>query len=560
MSPQVSASNMKAPHVSNTKHRPIASFHPSIWKDHFLAPIYEALEVEDEVKEEREQLKEEVRKMLIVVVENPFDKLKLVDWIQKLGVFYHFEKEINQVLEHMYVTYKNFLNDFGDEDLNTVSLLFRMLRQQGYRISCDIFSKFMKNDGQFKESLRGDTRGILSLYEAAHLRIHGEDILEKALDFTTNHLKKLVADSTSPFTTEIKNALKWPIRKALPRVKARDYMVIYQQDPSHNDALLTFSKLDFNILQKLHQSELNAITRWWKDLDLPRTLPFARDRIVECYFWILGVYFEPHFSIARKILTKVTAMTSILDDMYDAYGTYEELEILTLAIKRWDISMVNLLPEYMKVYYKTLLELYEEIGRDIGKDGKSYQIHFAKEAMKRLAESYFKEAEWLSKRYRPNFDEYMEVALDSSGYAVLATISFVGMGDIATREVFDWLSKHPKIIEASTMISRLMDDVMSYKFEQQREHVVSAVECYMEQYGCSEEEACVEFNKQVAEAWKDINEACLHPTTVPMIFLMRVLNLSRVMALLYVDEDGYTNSKGRTKFLIESLLVDPVSL
>lgn len=98
-------------------------------------------EVEDEVKEEREQLKEEVRKMLIVVVENPFDKLKLVDWIQKLGVFYHFEKEINQVLEHMYVTYKNFLNDFGDEDLNTVALLFRMLRQQGYKISCGKFKE-----------------------------------------------------------------------------------------------------------------------------------------------------------------------------------------------------------------------------------------------------------------------------------------------------------------------------------------------------------------------------------------------------------------------------------
>lgn len=139
----------------------------------------------------------------------------------------------------------------------TYLIFFRPLK-----IGADIFSKFMENDGQFKESLRGDTRGILSLYEAAHLRIHGEDILEKALDFTTNHLKKLVADSSSPFTTEIRNALKWPIRKALPRVKAREYMVIYQQDPSHNDALLTFSKLDFNILQKLHQRELNAITRY----------------------------------------------------------------------------------------------------------------------------------------------------------------------------------------------------------------------------------------------------------------------------------------------------------
>lgn len=82
----------------------------------------------------------------------------------------------------------------------------------------------------------------------------------------------------------------------------------------------------------------------------------------------------------------------------------------------------------------------------------------------------------------------------------------------------------------------------------------------MEKYGCSEEDACVEFQKQVVDAWKKINEACLHPTTVPMPFLLCILNLSRVMTQLYVDEDGYTNAKGRTKFLIESLLVDPVRL
>ena len=74
--------------------------------------------------------------------------------------------------------------------------------------------------------------------------------------------------------------------------------------------------------------------RWWKDLDFAKKLPFARDRIVECYFWIVSVYFEPQYSLARKILTKVISMTSILDDIYDAYGTLEELEPFTEAIER----------------------------------------------------------------------------------------------------------------------------------------------------------------------------------------------------------------------------------
>ncbi|KAK9155405.1 hypothetical protein Sjap_002885 [Stephania japonica] len=38
------------------------------------------------------------------------------------------------------------------------------------------------------------------------------------------------------------------------------------------------------------------LSLWWKDLDFASKLPFARDRFGECYFWIVGVYFEPSYS------------------------------------------------------------------------------------------------------------------------------------------------------------------------------------------------------------------------------------------------------------------------
>jgi len=43
----------------------------------------------------------------------------------------------------------------------------------------------------------------------------------------------------------------------------------------------------------------------------------------------MGVYFEPQYEFGRRILTKVIAMTSIIDDTYDAYGTFEELDLFT---------------------------------------------------------------------------------------------------------------------------------------------------------------------------------------------------------------------------------------
>ncbi|XP_023552098.1 (+)-gamma-cadinene synthase-like [Cucurbita pepo subsp. pepo] len=553
----ISASSMKSPNNLKAK-RPIANFHPSIWKDHFLSLSSEATKIDVEVEEQAKQLKGEVKKMLIISNRNPFKILNLVDSIQRLNVSYHFENEIDQILEQIYANYREFTNIDGNDDLYTISLLFRLLRQQGYKIPCDIFTKFVESNGKFKESLAENARAILSLYEAAHMRVHGEDVLEEALDFSVKHLKNIISNSSPIFVAEVTSALKYPLRKAIPRMKAREYIPIYEEDPSHSKTLLTFSKLDFNILQKLHQKELIEVIRWWKDLKVETNFSFARDRIVECYLWTLGVYFEPQFSVGRKLLTKVTAISSILDDIYDAYGTFEELQVLTPAIQRWDRSMVNVLPEYMKPFYIAMLDLYKEISKEIDKDESSLHVHIAKEEIKKLAESYFEEAKWLSKNYKPNFKEHMELALYTTGYSLLISISLLVMGNMVTNDVLQWVSRRPKIIEGSTIICRLMDDIVSHKFEQEREHVASAVECYIEQYGCSEEEACVELHKQVVDAWKDVNEACLHPIAVPMPILMRTVNFSRVMNVIYSDEDGYTNSNGKTKFIIESLLVNSV--
>ena len=64
----------------------------------------------------------------------------------------------------------------------------------------------------------------------------------------------------------------------------------------------------------------------------------------------------------------------------------------------------------------------------------------------------------------------------------------------------------------------------------------------MNQHGSiSEEETKKEFNKQVTNAWKDINEECMTPTVLRTI-LTRVLNFARVMDVVYENEDGYTHS------------------
>ncbi len=83
--------------------------------------------------------------------------------------------------------------------------------------------------------------------------------------------------------------------------------------------------------------------------------------------------------------------------------------------------------------------------------------------MKRQVRAYHAEAKWFHNNYTPTMDEYMEVALVTSAYSMLATTSFVGMGDIVTKDSFEWIFSDPKMVKASAVVCRLMDDIVSHK-------------------------------------------------------------------------------------------------
>ena len=94
------------------------------------------------IEQEVQKLKEEVKSMLIASAAStsPSENVELIDTIQRLGVSYYFELEINEILGLMQ---KNMIFDIGlidnKDDLQTSSLKFRLLRQEGYNISSGIY-------------------------------------------------------------------------------------------------------------------------------------------------------------------------------------------------------------------------------------------------------------------------------------------------------------------------------------------------------------------------------------------------------------------------------------
>ncbi|XP_059638799.1 valerianol synthase TPS1B-like [Cornus florida] len=254
------------------------------------------------------------------------------------------------------------------------------------------------------------------------------------------------------------------------------------------------------------------------------------------------------------------------------------------------MSAVNLLPDYMKIYYRALLNLYEEFEKEMTKQGRSYSVCGSKNVvcpfhglkrtiistlyilivtriyfvlthyqLQELARSYYVEAKWFNEGYVPSFDEYMGNALNTAGYSLLTTSSFVGMGEIGTTEAFDWIKNKPKILVASCTIVRLMDDIVDYEEEQERGHFATGIICYMKEHaGMSIEEVTSEFNRRIENAWKDINEECLKPNSISMNLLRRIVNLTRLMDVLFKNGDGYTHPEKEWKDHIVSTFIDPI--
>lgn len=80
-----------------------------------------------------------------------------------------------------------------------------------------------------------------------------------------------------------------------------------------------------------------------------------------------------------------------------------------------------------------------------------------------MVKAYLDEAKWYYEGYVPSLEEYMPLALVSCGFREIATYSFVGMGELATKEAFEWLFSDPLIVQASTVVCRLMDDMFTHE-------------------------------------------------------------------------------------------------
>ncbi|CAD6203726.1 unnamed protein product [Miscanthus lutarioriparius] len=214
------------------------------------------------------QLKGEVRRRMFdaggEATRSVADMVPLVDTLQRLGIDNHFCQEVDAALKRI-----NSCESL-DDGLQIVALRFRLLRQHGVWVPADVFDRFRdERTGSFSESLASDPRGLLSLYNAAHMATPGEQALDEAISFSRRHLASMNGRLPSPLEEQVSRALDIPLARLPKRLET--CVVFHEEEYSRARMLFakTFGLLSlmddtYDVYATLEECHIlnDAIQRW----------------------------------------------------------------------------------------------------------------------------------------------------------------------------------------------------------------------------------------------------------------------------------------------------------
>nr|UXP86185.1 putative monoterpene synthase [Meistera aculeata] len=540
------------------------NYQPSIWTDERVQSLTSTSTEQREEKRERINVLKEQTRNLILEQQQVAEQLRLIDHLQQLGVAYHFKDEIADVLSRLHASLDGVSSQLED-DLHATALLFRLLRANGFSVSQDLFETFRDEKGNFEVRCEDQIGGLLSLYEASYLEKEGEILLKEAMDFATEKLKGFMEEGSGSLglREQVAHALQLPLNRRMERVQHRWFIEACNgSDDAINPLLLEFAKLDFNLVQDMYKGELRELSRWWSGLGLLEKLPSFRDRLAESYLWAVGFAYEPDSWRCRMIQTKICCFITLIDDIYDVYGTLDELQLFTDVVDRWDlINAMDKLPEYMKLCFFALYNMVHEEGYRVMKETGLDIVPDLKRRWGNQCKSYLKEAKWFHHGHTPTLEEYLENGWVSISTPILLFHAYCADKGLTEEALKSFPTYYP-ITRSSGTLFRLYDDMGTSTHEIARGDVAKCIQCYMQEKGISEEAARKGIRELMRKYWRELNEYRSwdsHP--LEEYFKNVAINIPRSANFFYENGDGFGEAvDGETKSQIISLFFEPIQI
>ncbi|PWA38444.1 beta-myrcene synthase [Artemisia annua] len=280
----------------------------------------------------------------------------------------------------------------------------------------------------FSHNYKLSEKYIFSLFrekrEASYRAFEDETILDNARAFTTKYLKEKLDKIDGHIASLVSHALEFPLIWRVPRVEAKWFIEVYEKKNGTNPILIELAKLDFNMVQAIHLEDLKHAS-----------------------------------SHGRRTLTKVNALITTIDDVYDVFGTLDEIEQFTDATNRWDINSIEELPDYMKICFLGFYNTINEITYNALTNKRFIILPYLKKAWGDLFKSFVVEANWYQSGHIPTLEEYLENGCISiSGPVILMHVHFI-TSISSTEEIMQCMEISKDIIRYSSLIFRLTDDL-----------------------------------------------------------------------------------------------------
>nr|UPQ49779.1 ent-kaurene synthase [Azolla filiculoides] len=510
-----------------------------------------------------------------------FERLWMVDQLERLGISRYFKCEIKQCLDYVYKHWTNkgisWSSDANIVDGDDTAMAFRLLRLHGYNVSPEVFENF-KTEGSFF-CFEGQTSqsisGLFNLYRASQVMFPNESILKEMNLFTKSFLsdkqkKNTIKDKwviTKSLKGEVEYALKHPWSQSLPRVEARHYIDQYGVDDVwigkslyrmffvNNQVFLDLAKADYNLCQSYHKKELKEILSWNKLCQFDK-LNFARQKPIECYFSASATLFAPEFSRARVVWTTTCILTTLIDDYFDVKGALDELVLFYDAIQRWDPQLMKTLSNDGKILflglYKTINDISKQAFIAQRRDISSHLMNF----WIRWIKSILVEAKWKHAKYSPSLEEYMCNAKISIALEPIVQSTLFFLDELVSEEQImheDCL----KIMDILSIIGRLNNDIQGYKRENKQGKLTSLNIYLKESPKLAEKDAIEYFKSSIDENMTLLIEEYLRDSTLPTKCKLLHLNMAKILNLFYNGIDGLSSKTAMSQY-VNDVLFRPI--
>ncbi|KAG6466659.1 hypothetical protein ZIOFF_075539 [Zingiber officinale] len=238
-----------------------------------------------------------------------------------------------------------------------------------------------------------------------------------------------------------------------------------------------------------------------------REAAIFRDRLLENYLWTLGFTYEPESWRCRMIQAKSICLIALIDDIYDVYGTLDELQLFTDVVDRWDLTAMDKLPEYMKLCFFALFNMVHEEGY------------------------------WVMKE--KGLDIVPGLKKEWGNYA-----------------------KHTLRKQNGSTMDKLPSSKSTWRMDEiERGDVAKSIQCYMHEKGVSEEVARAKIRELMRKYWRELNGSLTWDSPLEGYFKNIAANIPRTAQFFYDHEgDGYGKADGETKSQIILLLFEPIQI